>query len=220
MSAAGLETWVVAWGYAAIFVVVLLGNIGVPVPEEIVLLVAGYLAWRGALAVPAVILVGALSAVMGDSIGYWLGRTGGRPLLLRYGRYIFIPPRQVRRAEQFFASHGRRAIFFGRFLAGIRFLVGPLAGIARMPFRRFFLYNAGGAVVYVPAVTLVGYGAGRHLHALLRAVQRMGHLLLLVVGLLLAGAAWRACQRANDCEDDERGMSWEPGRTRQIVAIR
>jgi membrane protein DedA with SNARE-associated domain len=196
MSAAGLETWVVAWGYAAIFVAVLLGNIGLPVPEEIVLLVAGYLAWRGALAIPAVILVGILSAVAGDNIGYWLGRTGGRPLLHRYGRYILIPPRQVHRAEQFFASHGRRAVFFGRFLAGIRFLVGPLAGIARMPFRRFFLYNATGAVVYVPAVTLLGYAAGRHLHAVLGAMQPVGHLLLLVLGLLLAGLAWRAWQRA------------------------
>ncbi len=198
MSAAGLETWVVAWGYAAIFVVVLLGNIGLPVPEEIVLLIAGYLAWRGALAIPAVILVGVLSAVVGDGIGYWLGRKGGRPLLHRYGRYILIPPRQIRLAEQFFAGHGRRAVFFGRFLAGIRFLVGPLAGIARMPFRRFFMYNAGGALVYVPVVTLVGYGAGRHLHAVLGAVQRVGHLFLLVVVLLLAGLAWRAWQRAKD----------------------
>ena len=196
MSAAGLETWVVDWGYAAIFVVVLLGNIGVPVPEEIVLLVAGYLAWRGVLAVPAVILVGILSAVVGDGIGYWLGRTGGRPLLHRYGRYILIPPRQIRRAEQFFTTHGRRAVFFGRFLAGIRFLVGPLAGIARMPFRRFFMYNAGGAVVYVPIVTLVGYGTGRHLHGVLGAVQRVGHLFLLLVLLLLAGLAWRAWLRA------------------------
>ncbi len=121
---------------------------------------------------------------------------GGRPLLHRYGRYILIPPRQIRRAEQFFASHGRRAVFFGRFLAGIRFLVGPLPGIARMPFRRFFMYNASGAVVYVPVVTLVGYGAARHLHAVLGAVQRVGHFLLVVVVLLLTGLAWRAWQRA------------------------
>lgn len=78
-SPAGLETWVAAWGDAAIFVVVLLGNIGVSVPEEIVLLVAGYLAWRVGLAVPAVIRVGVLSAVVGGSVGYWLGRKGGAP---------------------------------------------------------------------------------------------------------------------------------------------
>jgi membrane protein DedA with SNARE-associated domain len=194
----GLETWISTWGYAAIFVVILLGNVGVPVPEESIILLSGYLAWRGDLSIALVIPVGILSASAGDNLGYWIGREGGRPILLKYGRYVFLSPHQIRRAEQFFARHGHRAVFFGRFIAGIRFLAGPLAGIARMPFGRFFVANVAGAAVYVTAVAFVGYGAGPHLHGALRAVRRAEHWAALLAVLLLAALAWRFAWRKKE----------------------
>jgi len=195
MSFDGIESWIAHWGYAAIFLAVLLGNIGVPIPEESVILLSGYLAWRGTLSLPAVIVVGILSAVVGDNIGYWIGREGGRPLLLRYGRYCFVSRRQMRRAEQFFARHGHRAVFFGRFIAGIRFLAGPLAGISRMRFGQFFAFNASGAAVYVSVVTLVGYAGGSHLHTVLRVVRRAEHFIAIVGVILLIGFTWRFLRR-------------------------
>ncbi len=195
MSPGGVESWVAHWGYAAIFLAVLLGNVGVPVPEESIILLSGYLAWRGTLSLPAVIVVGILSAIAGDNLGYWIGREGGRPLLLRYGRYCFVSRRQIRRAEQFFVRHGHRAVFFGRFIAGIRFLAGPLAGVSRMRFGRFFAYNASGAVVYVSVVALAGYAAGGHLHAVLADLKRAEHFLALGAVILLAGLAWRFLRR-------------------------
>ena len=172
MEPTGIESWVAHWGSAAIALAVLLGNIGIPIPEESIILLSGYLAWRGTLSLAAVLAVCVASAIVGDNIGYWIGREGGRPLLLRYGRYAFLSQPQIGRAERFFARHGPRAVFFGRFIAGIRFLAGPLAGIARMPAGRFMASNAAGAVVYVTAVTMVGYAAGPHLHAVLAAVGR------------------------------------------------
>ena len=198
MSFDGIESVIAHWGYAAIFLAVLLGNVGLPLPEESIILLSGYLAWRGTLSLPAVIVVGIVSAVVGDNIGYWIGREGGRPLLLRYGRYVFLSRRQIRRAEQFFARHGHRAVFFGRFIAGIRFLAGPLAGVSRMRVGQFVAYNASGAVVYVSVVTLVGYMAGGHLHAVLADLKRAEHFIALGAAILAVGLVWRLLRRKQD----------------------
>ncbi len=191
ISGQALRALIAAWGYGAIAGVVLLGNMGLPVPEESILLIAGYLAWRGRLSLPVVIAVGVLSAIVGDNLGYWLGHHGGRPLLLRYGRYVRVSDQTLQRAEQVVARYGHWAVFWGRFIAGLRFLAGPLAGIAQMPFRRFFLANAGGAVVFVPVITWVGYRAGRSLHAVLGTVEQVERVVLFGVALLLVGLAWR-----------------------------
>ena len=98
-----MRALIAAWGYGAIAGIVLLGNMGIPVPEESVLLLAGHLAGRGRPSLPAVIAVGVLSAIVGDNIGYWLGRHGGRPLLLRYGR---VSDPVLQRAEQLVARYG------------------------------------------------------------------------------------------------------------------
>jgi membrane protein DedA with SNARE-associated domain len=188
MSIAGLEPWVAAWGYPAICLMVLLGNIGAPVPEETILLLSGYLAWRGVLSLSTVVLVGTLSVVLGDNMSYWLGREAGRPLLLRYGRYLFVTPHQIRRAELFFARRGPWAVFWARFLAGVRFLAAPLAGIACMPFARFFTANALGAVAYVPLVTFLGYRAGPVVSPTIDLVWRVQQLVL--VGMLLLLVTW------------------------------
>ncbi len=198
MSFDGIETWITHWGYVAVFLAVLLGNIGLPVPEESIILLSGYLAWRGTFSLPVAILVGIVSAIVGDNIGYWIGREGGRPLLLRYGRYLWLSRRTIRRAEKFFARHGHRAVFWGRFLAGIRFLAGPLAGISRMHFWQFFAYNAAGAVVYVTVVTMVGYVGGRHLHTVLGVLERAEHFIALGVAILLVGLAWRYLGRKKE----------------------
>jgi membrane-associated protein len=196
MTLAGVETWIGHWGYVAVFLVVVLGNIGLPVPEETIILLSGYLAWRGTFSLPAAIAVGILSAIAGDNLGYWVGRRAGRPLLESYGRYLWVSPQTIRKAEDFFARYGHWAVFLGRFIAGVRFLNGPLAGISRMPFREFFPYNAGGAVVYVTAVALVGYAAGENLHSVLRLLERAEHFIALAVAILVIGLGYRFLRRS------------------------
>lgn len=173
------------WRYPAIFIVVVLGNIGLPVPEESVLAVGGFLAQRGDLRLPGVIAVGIVAAVVGDNIGYWVGRRYGRDALDRYGRYVWITRDRLERASNAMTRYGGFAVFAARFVPGVRTLAGPLAGATRMPPLTFMASNALGAIVYVPyAVGLgyaVGWGAG---HVIERFVGRAEPLFVAVIALM------------------------------------
>jgi membrane protein DedA with SNARE-associated domain len=152
------------WRYPAIFVAVILGNVGLPVPEETVLALGGFLAERGELHLPTVIAVGVLAAIVGDNIGYWLGRRYGRGALERYGRYIGVRAERLEKVSAFMIRYGGVAVFVARFVAGARFLAGPMAGAMGIPPRTFTVANTLGALVYVPYAVGLGYaishGAG------------------------------------------------------------
>ena len=165
------------WRYPAIFAVVILGNIGLPVPEETVLALGGFLAQRGDLHLPTVIVVGVLAAIIGDNIGYWLGRRYGRKALERYGRHIWIGPHRLEKVSSFIARYGGFAVFAARFVVGARFLGGPVAGATGMPPRTFIVANTLGALVYVPyAVGLgyvISYGAGHIIERFVGGAERV-----------------------------------------------
>ncbi len=122
------------WGYAGIFLVVILGDIGLPVPEKTVLAVAGYLVWSGRLQLLPVLLLALVSAVVGDNFGYWLGRRYGRATVECYAHWLLKPGRVVV-AESFVSRYGALAVCVARFVGGFRFLAGPLAGSVGLPFR-------------------------------------------------------------------------------------
>lgn len=186
-----LHQFVGHWGYAAIFVVVVLGNVGLPVPEETILALAGYLVWRGRLRLSLVLAVGIVSAVVGDNIGYWLGRRYGQTALPRYARWVLGHPERLESMQAFVARRGPLAVFVARFVPGIRFTAGPLAGSLGLPFAYFLLANVAGAVLYVPVAVgagyAVGYGFGAYverLRYLLGEVERIV-ILLVLAGLLI-----------------------------------
>lgn len=186
-------------GYAGIFLVVILGNIGLPVPEETVLAVAGYLVWSGRLQFLPVLIVALVSAVAGDSFGYWLGRRYGRAPVERYARWLLRPGR-TEVAESFVNRYGALAVCIARFVGGFRFLAGPLAGAVGLPFRLFLLGNLLGAVLFVPyAVGIgyaIGYGLGPYVAYVRHALGGIGHVVL-VLAIIVVGAlvAWRATIR-------------------------
>ena len=187
------------WGYIAIFVVVVLGNIGLPVPEETVLAVAGYLVWRGELNLIAVLIVGIVSAVAGDNFGYWLGRRYGRNALPRYARWVLGHPERLKSMEAFVERRGPSAVFVARFVPGIRFMAGPLAGGLGMRFLPFFAANVLGALVYVPVAVaggyLVGYGLGAYVERLHKVAGQVEYMALVIVALAAAALiAWRIIQ--------------------------
>src|SRR2546428_10381804 len=124
------------WGYAGIFLVVILGNIGLPVPEETVLAVAGYLVWSGRLQLLPVLVVALVSAVAGDNFGYWLGRHYGRATVERYAHWLLKPGRVVV-AESFVSRHGALAVCIARFVGRVRVLARPLARRGSPPLRSF-----------------------------------------------------------------------------------
>jgi membrane protein DedA with SNARE-associated domain len=177
-------------GYAAILVVVLLGNAGVPAPEESVLVLGGYLAWHGRLDLPLVIIVGVISASLGDNLGFWAGRRYGQWAIAR----LPLPRARVAQAQGFLTRYGARAVFFSRFVAGLRTVAGPLAGAGGLPPLRFFTANLLGAVCYVPWPVLAGYGVGYGLGGWIEKLrEKFGlkeDLALFAAILAVAGAAF------------------------------
>lgn len=150
-------------GYLTIAMLVLLENFGVPVPGETVLIAGAAYAGQGHLNIVAVAAVAFFAAVIGDNIGYGIGRAGGRRLVTRYGRYLLLTPARFARAERFVARHGTKIIIGARFIEGLRQLNGVIAGTTGMPWRRFLTYNALGAALWVALWTILGSYAGRHL---------------------------------------------------------
>jgi membrane protein DedA with SNARE-associated domain len=196
------EAAVAHWGYLAVFVLVILGNAGVPVPEESVLLVAGFLVWSGQLRLDIVLAVGMISAVIGDNIGYWLGRRFGRAWLERHAHWILGHPERLGAMQRFVARRGATAVIIARFLPGLRFMAGPLAGALGLPAWRFFIANVAGAVVYVPIVVgagwAIGYGLGDYLEPLRRGVGNIEHVAIwLVIGAAVALLLWRVIRAAS-----------------------
>jgi undecaprenyl-diphosphatase len=142
-------------GYGALFALVFAESAGLPVPGETALLGAGALAGAGHLLLPIVIAVGAIAAILGDNLGYWIGRRGGRVILLRDGRFAGHRRRAVAKGDAFFARHGAKTVFLGRWVPGVRVVGAVLAGASAMPWRVFLFYNATGALVWAASVSTI-----------------------------------------------------------------
>jgi membrane protein DedA with SNARE-associated domain/membrane-associated phospholipid phosphatase len=178
------------YGYLVVLFGVMAESTGVPLPGETILLAAGVLVQRGHLDLGDTIAFGILGAVLGDQIGYWVGREGGRPFVLRWGRYLLITPARLGRAEAFFARHGGKAVFLARFFSGLRVFGALVAGISRMRWGTFLIYNALGGAVWATAVVLVGYFLGSSLGLVERWLGRatlvLAVVLAVAVGFYLA----------------------------------
>ncbi len=151
------------YGLWAIALLVLIEDFGIPVPGETVLIAGAIYAGSGRLNVVAVGVVGFVAAVIGDNIGYLIGRFGGRALVLRWGRYVFITPQRLEHAESFFEHHGGKIITIARFIEGLRQANGLIAGITHMHWLKFAAFNALGAALWVGTWVSVGYFAGQHI---------------------------------------------------------
>src|ERR1700761_8704192 len=152
----------------------LLESFGAPVPGEAVLIAASVYAGAGRLNLAVVAVIAVVAAVAGDSIGWLLGCHGGRRLLARFGRYVLLTPSRVARAERFFARHGGKIVPVARFVDGLRQANGIIAGMTRMPFRRFLILNAIGAALWAGVWTAAGGLAGRHPATLYPLAGRFG----------------------------------------------
>lgn len=183
-----LRNAVVQYGYWAVGCVLLAENAGVPVPGETVLLLACFLSYsEHSLRLPWIILIATVAATLGDNLGFALGYYGGRPFLSRYQSVFKIQVRTLERGEDLFARYGAVTIFFARFVFGLRIIAGPLAGVLRMPWKKFVIFNFLGAAFWVTVISSAGYLFGQHWERLQRDVKRMDIVVTLVLCL---GAAW------------------------------
>jgi membrane protein DedA with SNARE-associated domain len=159
------------YGLWFLFAIVCLESAGLWLPGETALIAAGVYASKGHLSIGGVIVVAAAAAIIGDNIGYWLGREGGRRLIDRYGWVKRQTDRVMPAAERFFERHGGKAVFFARFFGGLRVTAAWMAGITRMPWWRFLIWNALGGIVWAIGVGLLAFYAGR---AVADAIARYG----------------------------------------------
>ena len=185
-----LRNAVVQYGYWAVGAALLLENAGVPVPGETILLLASFLAYsEHALRLPWIVFVATIAATLGDNLGFAVGYYGGRPLLSRYQAFFRIQDRTLQRGEGLFARYGAITIFFARFVFGMRIIAGPMAGVLRMPWRKFMIFNFLGAALWVTVISGAGYLFGQHWERLQREVKRID-ISIAILFLLAAALLW------------------------------
>ena len=176
-------------GYLALVLLIGLESSGVPVPGETALIAAGVLASKGRLSIELVIPIAAAAAIVGDNIGYWIGRKGGRRLLEAPGPLLDYRLKVIEHGQPFFDKHGAKSVFLGRWFAGLRIAAAWLAGINHMRWRTFLFWNAAGGVAWAVSVGMLAYLLGPTAEKLFKTFGLAGGGLVvaILVGLLL----WR-----------------------------
>jgi membrane protein DedA with SNARE-associated domain len=181
--ARSVQDIVLGLGYSGLFVLIVLESTMVPVPSLLVMPFAGFLASQGKLSLPAILAVNSAAALTGSMLSYLLGAAGGKPLLLRYGKYVFVRAKDIEKTEQYFARHGGKTIFIGRFLPVVRHLISIPAGIARMPLPQFLTLTFLGASLWGGGLMVLGYELGSRWEAVATKAKRVD--LVIAVGVVL-----------------------------------
>jgi membrane protein DedA with SNARE-associated domain len=190
-----VPAWIVdlfaRYGYAVVFVGVFLENAGLPVPGETALLAGAALSRSGALFLPWVIATAIAGAIFGDNIGFLIGRRGGRALLDRFGSKLGLTPDRLVEFDRFFDKHGAKTVLIARFVTGLRVVGAVLAGASGLPWGRFLLYNATGAVAWATTFGAVGYFLAYSWETLEEWIGRTGLALLAAVAIIVVVALLR-----------------------------
>jgi len=198
-----IRTTIEDFGYLAVFLLMVLESACIPIPSEVTMLFGGAAANATfAASLPGhphplnflvVGLMGTLGNLVGSLLAYWVGRVGGRPLIERWGRYVFLREHELDRAEAWFDQHGQAAVFVSRLLPVVRTFISLPAGVAEMPIGRFTVYTFAGCLPWTFALAGVGYALGSRW----TTVERYFRPVSIVVGVLLVGAiAWWLVRRA------------------------
>ncbi|WP_066379457.1 MULTISPECIES: DedA family protein [unclassified Anabaena] len=192
------------YGYWAIFLGILLENLGIPLPGETVTLVGGFLAGSDELSYWIVLGVAVAGAVIGGICGYWIGRLGGWSFLVRTGKIFRISEVRLLNIKEQFSENAAKAVFFGRFFALLRIFAAPLAGIAEMPFGKFLIYNLLGASVWAGLMVTLAFFAGRivSLEQLVSWVSQFAILALLILVALIAIPLWLESRQVKGATED------------------
>lgn len=210
-----IQNWYLATGYLGIVLAMALESCCIPLPSEIVMPLAGYFVFKYAdrFSLPGVAIAGAIGCVVGSAVAYWIGAAGGRPLLLKYGKYILVSRADSDRADRWFARYGAPVAFFSRLLPVIRTYISLPAGIARMNFGKFLLFTLLGSLPWTFVLALVGWKLGNRLSNTpqLGTVFRGLDVVIVVVLFALAGLyVYRHIKRDRAAES-QRGHSRQNG---------
>jgi membrane protein DedA with SNARE-associated domain len=180
-----------AMGYPGIFILMAMESSVIPVPSELVMPPAGYLAHEGKMNIWGVILMGTLGSLAGAYANYFVSRWLGRPLVLKYGKYVWISEKKFEKVERFFLKHGEISTFIGRLLPVVRHLISIPAGIARMNHLRFSLYTLAGAGLWCTILTWIGYFIGKEQELILKYSHQAVIGVVVFSAVLVVVYVWR-----------------------------
>jgi membrane protein DedA with SNARE-associated domain len=180
-----LEPWIHDYGVAAVFMILTLESLGLPLPGESLLVIAAVLAGHGDLSFPGLLVAAWAGSVLGDNIGYLIGRMLGHRLILRYGAKIGVTTERLHRVEAVFAHYGPVTVAFARFFAVLRQLNGVVAGTVQMDWGRFMAFNALGGALWVLAWTMAGFYLSRHGAGIAALLHKLGYLGALFTAIAL-----------------------------------
>lgn len=191
-------------GYTGVFILITLESTLVPIPSELVMPFAGFMASQGEFSLPVILVINSVGALVGSGLCYWVGVVGGKPFLVRYGKYFLIRQHDIAKTEAFFAKHGKATILIARFLPVIRHVISVPAGIARMPLPGFFLQTFIGSTIWGGALILLGYYVGSNWEAFATTLKRVDLLIgaILVLGLVALGIRFVVRRRASGLENN------------------
>jgi membrane protein DedA with SNARE-associated domain len=185
------------YGYTVVFLGVFLENTGLPVPGETALLAGAALAKFGRLSLGWVIVAAICGAILGDNLGFLIGRRGGRALAVRHGPKLGLTAKRLQQFDYFFIHHGAKTVFIARFITGLRVFGAMLAGASGLPWSKFLFYNATGAVVWSTAIALAGYSLAYSWETLERWIGRSG-LIALAAVVAVGVVVWLRQRRAQE----------------------
>jgi membrane-associated protein len=190
-------------GYPLIFALIAIETMGIPVPGETALITASIVASRGRLEIEVVIAIAAAAAILGDNVGFAIGRKLGRRLLTAPGPLLHHRRRVIAIGEPFFDRHGPKAVFLGRWVTGLRITAAWMAGVTRMPWPTFLFWNALGGIAWATSVALVAYFVGHSAEKFIHIAGLGGAVAVVVGGLLLWFVLWLRRRRAEELVEDE-----------------
>ncbi|HEY4745743.1 MAG TPA: DedA family protein [Desulfuromonadaceae bacterium] len=185
-----------AMGYPGIFLLMAMESSIIPVPSELVMPPAGYLAFQGRMNLAVAILCGTAGSLAGAYVNYFVSHRLGRPLILKYGRYVLIPPDKFERVERFFLRHGEISTFIGRLLPVVRHLISIPAGLSGMGHLKFSCYTLAGAAIWCGILTAIGYVIGENQQLIMQYSHKaLAWVVLFSITLVAAYVWWHKRRR-------------------------
>jgi membrane protein DedA with SNARE-associated domain len=200
-----VEHLLLHWGYPAIFLVALIEAICIPFPSEITFGFTGALAAEGHLSLAAVIVVGVAGEFVGSLLAYVIGRTGGRALVERHGKYVLLSGKDVDRATEFMTRVGAPAVLVGRMIPLLRAFISLVAGIGEMPPLRFAVSTFVGTAIYGSALASIGYALGTGWHRIVKGFTDASLVVVALIVIALAVAVWHRWRTLRDERRDAAG---------------
>ncbi|HIJ97258.1 MAG TPA: DedA family protein [Desulfuromonadales bacterium] len=177
-------------GYPGIFLLMAMESSIIPVPSELVMPPAGYLAFQGKMSAPVAVLCGTFGSLVGAYTNYYASHYLGRPLILKYGKYVLIPPEKFEKVEHFFLKHGEISTFIGRLLPVVRHLISIPAGLSGMNHIKFSIYTVAGAGIWCTVLTVIGYVIGENQTLIMHYSHTALAWVILFCAVLIGGYIW------------------------------